>query len=146
MDVSGNLIIPFSFDYNNPDNAENVHTCDPFFSNGLACVYKEISKNVGRFGYINHSGEIIIPFDFDQDYAFTEDVIINFHTEYFGDDYRRDEYRLWSDGSIELVDSEYIDNFNYTEYELSLGSCHDYDYDDPLDAYEGDESNKWNTD
>ena len=46
------------------------------------------------------------------DIAFTEDVIKNFHTEELGNDYRRDTYKLWADGSIELEESEYVDNFN----------------------------------
>lgn len=146
MDTSGNLTIPFNFDYNNPGHDGYIIPCTPFFSKGLACVYKEIQKGNGRFGYINHSGKIIFPFDFDMDIAFTEDVIKNFHTEELGNDYRRDTYKLWADGSIELEESEYVDNFNYTEYELSLGSYRDNAYDNSLDAYEGDESNRWNTD
>lgn len=146
MDTSGNLVIPFDFDYYNPKNGENIPPCTPFFSKGLACVYKERLTGCGGFGYINHSGDIIFPFDFDLDIAFKEEVIENFHTEELGDDYRRDTYNLWADGSIELEESEFVDSFDYNAYELSLGSYRDNEYDESLDAYEGDESNRWNSD
>lgn len=148
MNAMGDLVIPLSFDQYNPTNDESIYPFQPpYFSNGLACLYKETENEQG-FGYIDHYGNTIFPFIFDFYNSFTEDVIENTSTKESDVSRNCDYYCLYASGSMVLkrTECDEIDDFNYSEYDCSLGSYRDHNYDDRLDAYEGDESNMWNTD
>lgn len=130
----GNLVIPFEYDYSDEEPYY------PIFSNGLACVFKI------HYGYIDHYGTTIFPFKFSLYVPFDSNVIENRETINQGDGYSIDVYELGIDGSMRFVENDYFDKFNISEYEASLGPCYNDNNYDILDAYEGDESNMWNTD
>lgn len=102
LNLKGEVEIPFEYERN-----EN----DVSFSAGLACMLKEIEPGKTLFGYINHKNEVVIPFRFSFHEDFNgKDSIKN--VEYvtpFPGDYRKDEYLLSLDGSMILLESEYVE-------------------------------------
>lgn len=140
MNLNGQEVIPFMYEI--PDN-------EVVFHQGLACVEKKINDDISLFGYINHKNEEVIPFKFGWQIDFDKaDSIKNVETIHIGDDLRHDTYLLSLDGTITFLESEYVDNFDYDEY----NARHVYDEsrrtenEDNLDAFEGDASNRWNID
>ena len=133
MDFRGKVVIPF--EYENVD--EEYH-----FSKGIACVAKKDSSGNLRYGYINHNNEVILPFQFSRKVDFDDKETIEneekkYHQwrgQYAG--YTINKYLISIDGSIHFNGS---DSSNIIDYPVDLDN-------DPLDAYEGDDSNRWNTD
>lgn len=98
---------------------------------------------------MNLSGEEIIPFKFGWQVDFEKsDSIENIETIHWGDDLRRDTYLLSLDGTMTFLESEYVDNFDYDEWDArhAYDESRNYYHDDDLDAFEGDASNRWNID
>ena len=134
--------------------------------NGLFKTGVKVYKNC-KCGIVDLHGNIIIPFEFKAIVPFDTFIIANRNDMY--ELYRLNgsrisglyfnKYKEQKDGSIELytVDT-WETGILFCYYELSkdgiltkISSDGDdwsekADYGDPLDAYEGDESNRWNTD
>lgn len=139
MSLGGEIIVPLEYIYDEMNN--NI------FKDGCCCVLKELEDKKMKYGFIDHYNNAVIPFKFDS-YAESISGIIKdiFLIENRGNDYIRERYNVALDGSIELLDSDYIDNFSYSDYEASLECNRSSSSNDVLDAYEGDINNMWNTD
>ena len=140
MNLSGEEVIPFMYE---------VPYREVVFHQGLACVEKKINDDTSLYGYINHNNEEIIPFRFGWQFDFEKsDSIENIETIHLGDDLRRDKYLLSLDGTITFLESDYVDNFDYDEWNArhAYDESRDCYHDDDLDAFEGDASNRWNID
>lgn len=105
LNLKGEMEIPFEYEKDNED---------VLFSGGLACVLKKVSPEKSLYGYINHKNEVIIPFRFSFHEDFNKnDSIRNFeYVTTFPGDYRKDEYLLSLDGSMTLLDSNYVEGHN----------------------------------
>lgn len=102
LNLKGEMEIPFEYEKDNED---------VLFSGGLACVLKKVSPEKSLYGYINHKNDVIIPFRFSFHEDFNKnDSIRNFeYVTTFPGDYRKDEYLLSLDGSMTLLDSNYVE-------------------------------------
>jgi len=142
MNFKGEIEIPL--EYNMDDNPS-------FFSNGLACMAKsfvpEGFASELYYGYINHRNETILPFAFHNKVHFDNyDVIVNkmYVRQKYG--YTIESYSLCIDGSMKMLYCDDSNEFQMDSYNASTYSSGGYDENDPLDAYDGDGSNRWNTD
>lgn len=138
MDFSGRVVIPIEY----VDTGGNFR-----FANGLAAVAKQDSEGHVKWGYINHNNEIILPFIFSKGLPFENNTTL-FNTEYeysFLGPTLKAGYFISIDGSMVIDDDE--DLFKpEPDYEGVTRYGYSGSEDDRLDAYEGDESNYWNTD
>lgn len=143
MNLNGEVEIPFIYEV--PEEGEEI-----VFYNGLACVLQQNSDGEYRYGYINHKNQEVIPFEFSYNEPFKNcDTLINCKYYKNGyDDSVTDECVLSLDGSVTLINTTIHENNSWMEdYEI----IHAFDEsrkdnDDWLDAFEGDASNRWNTD
>ena len=133
--LKGEIVIPMIYD----DIELPV-----IFYNGLACVNKD-----GKFGYINHNNEAVLPFEFMYNTSFKNGYTIENEVkdeEMNGHYIHR--YAISVDGSMELIDSEFYEEYedlDDEDIEFWQKRINRINYD-KMDAYEGDESNLWNTD
>ena len=149
-DIKGEVVIPFIYD--EPEClCEKPPFTDVAFRNGLACVLKTVDSGEQKFGYITHENTEFFPFIFDYYKDFSESNLIqNISSQYIhfhSNDRIDDKYLLCLDGTYMKYDEEFTegideesDSVNYNDYSYSESK------NDILDAYEGDESNRWNTD
>lgn len=146
MNLKGETVIPFEYE---------AYDEDVVFYNGLACVSKQ-TDNGSKFGYIDHNNEIVIPFQFSLAAPFkNKDYIENWITYPAGcsKSYTREIFKLALDGTMIKVESEHIEDSSWEiTWEREWEANHAYDEsrryadDNSLDAFEGDESNRWNID
>lgn len=138
MNLKGEIVIPLIFDDSTNTNYPISPLAPPVFANGLACVLKIDEQKEFRFGYIDHYGNLIYPFIFDE----YKEYIPNMETRstlYVDDGTIYEKYQLREDGEMWLIDSNFERWTNNDTFEQDS-------YDNTSDAYEGDDSNKWNTD
>lgn len=142
MNLKGEEVIPFMYEV---PNEEVV------FNNGLACVLKKNEDGKFRYGYIDHTNQVVFSFDYDYYRDFNNSDTVENDITYNADDgesYTRESYELALDGSRVFINSEHFeDNSWITEWGASTAGRHQTYYDDCwLDAFEGDASNRWNID
>lgn len=144
MDFSWKVVIPF--EYESID--ETI-----FFANGLACVLKQRDDGHALFGYINHKNETVLPFIFRFKVDFIDkDTIENEEREFcrykdFSEGYINRTYWISIDGTMVMTDCDDSNEIDWNEYNMQTYlPSHSDEGNDPLDAFEGDGDNRWNTD
>lgn len=140
--LKGEDEIPFIYEV--PEKGDEV-----VFHNGLVCVRKD---DVGKYGYINHKNQVVIPFEYSYNNPFKDgDTVQNYKSYRNGyDDLVMDKYILSLDGAVTLIETTiYEDDSWINDYEARYAFDENRNYqdnDDWLDAFEGDASNRWNID
>lgn len=143
LDFKGEVVIPFEYD---------VIEGPCYFANGLACVAKKDTIGHHKFGYINHKNEIILPFifrnkvDFDNTDTIENEERVVVQYEGYSPGYLDKTYLISIDGSMVVIFEDDSNEIKMEEWEIKHWNPYpNHDDNDPLDAYEGDESNRWNT-
>lgn len=135
--------IPFIYEV--PEEGDEV-----VFYNGLVCVSKK--DDDGKYGYINHKNQVVIPFEYSYNQPFKNgDTVENCKYYRNGyDDLVMEKYILSLDGTVTLIDTSiYEDDSWIKDYKARYAfdeNRNNQDNDDWLDAFEGDASNRWNID
>lgn len=140
MNLQGDVVIPFDIETSGPSSGSS-DSFIPIFSNGLACVPKFNEHNKCKFGYINHFGETIFPFIFDKYIEYQSGGIEN-------------TAKLVAPPNVNAVydyhgvSTDYDDDMplDFDENKYADAPSHSPLDDDILDAYDGEESSRWNTD
>lgn len=102
-------------------------------------------KHNGLIGFLNQNGEVVINPEYQDKKGYN--LFVNGYATVLKD-LKNSEYRFKIDHYGLIVESECIEYYNEVQSEHNLGTGY-YPHGnlpDALDAYDGDEGNRWNTD